>query len=305
MYDTIIIGGGPAGLTAGLYAARAGLKTLLIESGLVGGQATTTDLLMNYPGFPDGVGGPELMMQFQNQAEKLGLNMAYELPQRAELHADPKRIHAKGGVFEAKTVVLAMGASRRPLGIPGEQMLIGRGISYCATCDGALYAGKRVGVVGGGDTAVEDALYLANRSDVLLIHRRDQLRAAGPEASALLKHPRVEIAWNSAVRAAQIEGGGLSVAIADVHTGAERTERLAALFVAIGTVPNTDLARGQIELDPDGYIPAAEDCLTSIPGVFAAGDLRKKPLRQVVTAVSDGAVAATMAARHIAAGEGR
>lgn len=297
MYDVIIVGGGPAGLTAGIYAQRAGLHALLIEKEFIGGQAATTDLLMNYPGFPDGIGGPELMMQFEAQATKLGLRIEYALPESIDLLSEYKRVLLHGKPVEAKTMILAMGASRRPLGLSNERTLLGQGLSYCATCDGAFYAGKRVAVIGGGNSAVEDALYLAQRSDVLLIHRREQLRAGGTEADTLLKHPRIQPSWNSVVRSVEKQGSTLIISIEDVYSGAIRNECVAALFVAIGTIPNTSILNGQLALDAEGYIPATEDTLTSIPAVFAAGDIRKKPLRQVATAVSDGAVAAAMATR--------
>ncbi len=301
MYDVLIVGGGPSGLTAGLYAVRAGLSALLLERELIGGQASTTDLLMNYPGFPDGVGGPELMMRFQEQAEKLGLEIRYERPDALEVQGAIKRAITREGQYEARSVILSMGASRKPLGIENETRLTGRGISYCATCDGALYAGRRVAVVGGGYSAVEDALYLAQRSDVLLIHRRDRLRAVGAEAEKLLSNPRVQVAWNSRVSSVEPSDAGLALGITGTN-GDARTEPVAGLFVAIGTTPNTELVKGQLTLDQDGYIPSAEDALTELSGVFAAGDIRKKPLRQVVTAVADGAVAASAAVKFLQGG---
>ncbi len=302
MYDTIIVGGGPAGLAAGLYAVRAGLSAVLLERELIGGQASTTDRLENYPGFPGGIGGPELMMQFERQATELGLQIRYERTDSLSLDGPVKRAATNAGAYEARTVILAMGASRRPLGIENEQQLLGRGISYCATCDGAFYIDKRVAVVGGGDSAAEDALYLAQRSDVLLIHRRGELRVQGKQAEALLKHPRVRFAWNSVVRSAAAAEGGLLVSVEDVKSGQKRAESVAGLFVAIGTDPNTQLIKELLALDSQNYIRAGEDTRTCLPGVFAAGDLRTKPLKQVVTAVSDGAVAATMAARYVMEG---
>lgn len=302
LYDLVIIGGGPAGLGAGLYAVRAGLKALLVERELIGGQASTTDAIHNYPGFPGGIGGPELMMQFEAQASGLGLEIGYESATSALLDDPVKRIDLGGRIVEARTVILAMGASRRKLGIENELALTGRGISYCATCDGAFYANRRVAVVGGGNSAVEDALYLAQRSDVLLIHRRDELRAMGQGAKALLSHPRVQFAWHTGVQAVDPIDGGLQLTLIDTITGQPRTETVAGLFVAIGTVPNTDLVKGQLALDGEGYIPASEDTGTELPGVFAAGDIRQKPLRQVATAVGDGAVAATMAAKYLIEG---
>lgn len=294
-YDVMIIGGGPAGLTAGLYAARAGLNAILLEQMFVGGQASTTDKLENYPGFPDGIGGPELMMQFEQQATNAGLEIRYEPAESLELTGDIKRAHTAGGVVEAKTAILCMGAGRRMLGVPGEERFTGRGVSYCATCDGALYKGKRVAVVGGGDTAMEDALYLARLCEkVTLIHRRDQLRAVGHRANAVLNNEKIDVLYESRVEAIEAAEGGVKLRL-----NGERELEVSALFVAIGTKPESALAAGQTELDAEGYVKAGEDTKTSLPGVFVAGDLRKKPLRQVVTAASDGAVAANQALEYL------
>ncbi len=297
LYDVMIIGGGPAGLTAGLYAARAGLKAVLLEQMFVGGQASTTDKLENYPGFPDGIGGPELMMQFEQQAVNAGLEIRYEPAEKLELEGEIKRAHTAGGMIEAKTAILCMGAGRRMLGVPGEEKLTGRGVSYCATCDGALHRGKAVAVVGGGDTAMEDALYLARICErVTLIHRRDQLRAVGHRAKAVLANEKIEILYSSRIEGIEQAEAGVRLNLND-----ERTLDVSALFVAIGTKPESGLVEGQVELTEDGYVAAGEDTKTSVPGVYAAGDLRKKPLRQVVTAASDGAVAAYQAAEYIQA----
>ena len=295
IYDVMIIGGGPAGLTAGLYAARAGLKAVLLEKMFVGGQASTTDQLENYPGFPDGIGGPELMMQFEQQAVNMGLEVRYEPAESLELAGEIKRARTMSGEIEARTVILCMGAGRSLLGVPGEQELTGRGISYCATCDGALHRGRHVAVVGGGDTAMEDALYLARICEkVTLIHRRDQLRAVGRQADAVRADGKIEILYNSRVE--QVEKAEQGVTL---HLNDGRTLDVSAVFVAIGTRPESALIHGQVELTPDGFIRAGEDTKTSVPGVFVAGDLRKKPLRQVVTAASDGAVAAYEALNYL------
>lgn len=295
LYDVMIIGGGPAGLTAGLYAARAGLKAILLEQMFAGGQASTTDKLDNYPGFPDGIGGPELMMQFEQQAMNAGLEIRYEPAESLELAGEIKRAHAMSGVIEAKTAILCMGAGRSLLGAPGEQELTGRGVSYCATCDGALYKGKQVAVVGGGDTAMEDALYLARVCEkVTLIHRRDQLRAIGLQADAVRNHDKIEILYNTQVEKIEKAETGILLRL-----NGERELSVHGVFIAIGTRPETALIAGQVETDRAGFILAGEDTHTSLPGVFAAGDLRKKPLRQVVTAASDGAVAAYEAAHYI------
>ena len=295
LYDVMIIGGGPAGLTAGLYAARAGLNAVLLEQMFVGGQASTTDKLENYPGFPEGIGGPELMMQFEQQAVNAGLEIRYEPAEKLELAGDIKRAQIMSGVIEAKSAILCMGAGRRLLGVPGEEKLTGRGVSYCANCDGALYKGKSVAVVGGGDTAMEDALYLARICEkVTLIHRRDQLRAVGHRARAVLSNEKIEVLYDSRVEAVEAAEGGVKLKL-----NGERELNVSAVFVAIGTKPESALVRDQVELTEDGYVKAGEDTKTSVPGVFVAGDLRKKPLRQVVTAASDGAVAAYQAVEYI------
>lgn len=292
-----IIGGGPAGLTAGLYGARAGLETVLFEAGFPGGQASTTDALHNYPGFPGGIGGPELMSSFMQQAEEAGMQTEYAGVNSLSLSAERKIITTEtGNQFEADAVILCMGAKARKLDIPGEEMNIGRGVSYCATCDGALYRDKDVVIVGGGNTAVEDGLYLARTcKSVTLIHRRDELRAAGHDVERLKALPNVRFLLKETVASIEHSDGRLLLQL-----GSGDTLSADGLFVAVGTVPQTELVAGQVSLTEQGYISAGEDTLTSIPGVFAAGDIRVKPLRQVITAASDGAVAATAAAAYIA-----
>lgn len=285
MYDVLIIGGGAAGMTAGLYAARAGLKALIIEKGFAGGQASTTNWIENYPGFPEGIGGPELMMKFQEQAERAGCEFAWEDVEKAELKGEIKRVNG----YEGRAVIIATGAERRKLGVPGEDMNVGRGVSYCATCDGAFYKNKTVAVIGGGNTAVEDALYLSRFAEkVYLIHRRSELRARG----SAVERARSAAEFLLDKRAARFDrnGSGLDIIFED-------GERLSVdgIFIAVGTQPITGPFRGQVEMDAAGYIAAGEECRTSVPGVFCAGDCRTKPLRQVVTAASDGAVAANAA----------
>ncbi len=288
MYDVVIIGGGPAGLTAGLYAARAGLKAVLLEQMFAGGQASTTDRLENYPGFPGGIGGPELMMRFEQQAQEYGLEIRYDTVEALELAGEVKRARLSSGAVEARAAILCMGASRRTLNVPGEAELTGRGVSYCATCDGALYKGKEVAVVGGGDTAMEDALYLARLcGKVTLIHRRGELRASGTRADALRREANVDILYHSQVERIEKAENGIRL-----HLNQGRELAVSALFVAIGTQPETALLEGMGLTDEAGYVQAAEDTRTALPRVYAAGDLRKKPLRQVITAAADGAVAA-------------
>lgn len=296
VYDVMIIGGGPAGMTAGLYAARAGLKAVMLEQMFVGGQASTTDQLHNYPGFPDGIGGPELMMLFEQQAINMGLEIIYDGVESLSLQGDIKTAQTfASGEISAKTAILCMGAERQLLGAPGEQKLTGRGVSYCATCDGAFYRGKTVAVVGGGDTAMEDALYLAGICEkVIVIHRRDKLRAVGRQADAVRAHEKVEIMYNTRVERIDQAEKGLMLTLND-----DRTLNVDGLFVAIGTRPKSDLVKGQVETDAAGFVLAGEDTASSIPGVYAAGDLRRKPLRQVITAAADGAVAAYEAQKYL------
>lgn len=289
MHDLIIIGGGPAGLTAGIYAARAGLDVIVIEKGFAGGQASTTNLIENYPGFPEGMGGPELMMRFQEQAERWGCTFAYDEVRNVELSGEIKR----AGDYEARAAIIAAGAVPRKLGVPGEEMYTGRGVSYCATCDGAFYKGREVAVIGGGDTAVEDVLYLSKfASKVYLIHRRNELRAKGKAAEKALEN--CEFMGGRIVSAFEREEGRIRI----VFEGGESL-MVDGAFIAAGTQPGTDIFRGKLDMDEGGYIIAGEDCKTSVDGVFCAGDCRKKPLRQVVTAASDGAVAASMAVKWL------
>lgn len=299
IWDVMIIGGGPAGMTAGIYAMRAGLSALLLENEFVGGQASTTDVLGNYPGFPEGVGGPELMMKFEEQASSLGLEIAYEGVTELKLAGEIKHVYTQSRMLEARSVILCMGAKRRKLNVPGEEEFIGRGVSYCATCDGALYRGKSVAVIGGGNTAAEDALYLAAQSKVTLIHRRDELRAESHQAELIYNHSGIEKLWDTVVLAIEKAESGLTVRVKNLKTGEVTSRTFAACFVAVGTEPSSILVRNQLNLDAEGYIVANEDTQTTLSGVFAAGDIRTKPLKQVVTAVADGAVAATMAARYL------
>lgn len=297
MYDVAIIGGGPAGLTAGLYAARAGWKTVLLERGLPGGQAATTDRLENYPGFPEGIGGPELMMAFADQAARFGMETRYTGVSKI----DPglKRLTLDdGSEIAARALIVALGATPRKLGVPGEAENIGRGVSYCATCDGAFYRGKRVAVVGGGDTAVEDALYLSRFAHVTLIHRRARLRAMGAQVEKLRADENVDMLLCATVSGIERAEDGLVL-----HLSTGRELAVDGVFVAVGVEPQTGLVADVLALDEAGYILAGEDTKTSVSGIFAAGDCRKKPLRQVSTAVGDGATAAYMASAYLEAAE--
>ena len=293
LYDVIVIGGGPGGYTAALYAARANLSVAILEKLSPGGQMGTTDVIDNYPGFPQCVNGFELAMQMKEGAERFGAQTQLAEVTQVELAGQVKTVHTSGGDYQARTVVLATGAHPRELGLPGERELRGRGVSYCATCDGMFYRGKTVVVVGGSNTAVSDVLYLSRLCEkVYLVHRRDTLRASKVYLDPLQKAENVEFVWDSEVKQLLRDQAVTGVRVRNKKTGKERDIPCGGVFVAVGYLPNTELYRGQVELDEAGYVLADETTQTNLPGVFAVGDLRKKPLRQVVTAASDGAVAA-------------
>ncbi len=295
-FDIIIIGGGPAGYTAALYGARAGRSVLLLEKLAPGGQMGTTDLIDNYPGFPQGVKGFQLAMDMKAGAERFGAQTKLEAVTALELAGDVKTVHTKKDGYEARAVILATGAQPRELGLPQERALRGRGVSYCATCDGMFYRGKDVAIIGGGNTAVADALYLSKLCGrVYLIHRRDKLRAPDSQRTLLEQAGNVEFLWNSRAEKLLYAERLTGLKTVRVDTGESRTLDCAGVFVAVGQVPETSLLAGQVELDEAGYVVAGENCQTNLPGVFAAGDLRQKPLRQIITAAADGAVAAQMA----------
>lgn len=300
-YDIVIIGGGPAGYTAALYCARAALSTLVLEAYSPGGQMGTTDLIDNYPGFAEGVGGYDLAVAMNKQAERFGSVSAFEKVQFVDFESQPKKISAQGGtIYEAGAVIIATGASPRELGLSGERALRGKGVSYCATCDGAFYRGKTVVVVGGGNTAAADAVLLSKIcKKVFLVHRRGALRASKVYLKPLESCANLEFVWDSAVQEIFGEEKVAGVGVKNLKTGESRRIDCDGIFVAVGATPNTELFRGKLALDASGYVTADESTKTSVPGVFAAGDVREKPLRQIVTAVSDGAVAAHMAEEYL------
>lgn len=299
-YDMLVIGGGPGGYTAALYGARAGLKTLVLEKLSAGGQMALTAQIDNYPGFPDGVDGFELAYSMQQQAERYGAETELAEVTGLQLQADPKVVETTEGVYVAKTVVIATGAHPRMLGVPLEQELTGRGVHYCAHCDGMFYRGKTVAVVGGGNSAVADALHLSRLAKkVYLIHRRDRLRSEKIHEHALQEAQNLEFRWNSRVVELLQEGRLTGLRIADVNTGETEELLVDGLFVSIGRQPASALVEGQLVLDEAGYILADETTRTSLPGVFAVGDVRRKALRQIVTAVADGAVAAHFADEYM------
>ena len=299
VYDILIIGGGPAGYTAALYGARSGFATAVLEKLSPGGQMATTSDVENYPGFPGVVDGFELGERMQEGAEKAGAETFFAEVSKVDLLADPKVVETSEGTFLGRTVILATGAHPRKLGIPQEEALVNRGVAYCATCDGNFYKDKVVVANGGGNTAVGDALYLAKlASKVYLVHRRDTLRAT-PIYLQRLKDAGVEIIWNSVVSGLQADKKLTGVELTDVKTGEKRVLPADGLFVAIGQLPESSLAAGQVATDKAGYILAGEDTKTSVPGVFAVGDVRTKAVRQIITAAADGAVAIHYAEEYL------
>ena len=302
IYDMVIIGGGPGGYTAALYAARAGLSVVVLEKLSAGGQMALSHQIDNYPGFPDGIDGFTLGEQMQQGAERFGAETELAEVYSLDLKADPKVIDTSEGIFYGRTVVYAAGAGPRNLGIPGEQEMIGRGIHYCAACDGMFHRGKTVAIVGGGNSAVAEALILSRiAKKVILIHRRDSLRAEKIYHAQLEKAPNVEFRWDSTVEELLGEEKLSSIRIRNLKSGEVTEEPVDGLFVSIGRKPNTDLLAGQLELDSAGYIVADESTRTGVPGVFAVGDIRTKALRQIVTAAADGAVAVHYAEEYLAA----
>ena len=303
VFDMIIIGGGPAGYTAALYAARAGLDTLVLERLSAGGQMALTHQIDNYPGFEDGIDGFSLADKMKKQAERFGAKSKTAEVVRLDLTAEPKRIETASEIFLSRTVVLATGANPRELGVEKESELVGRGVAYCAACDGMFYRGKTVIVVGGGNAAVADALLLSRIAEkVILVHRRDTLRATKIYHEPLMQAENVEFRWNSTVKELLHEAKITGVRLSDMNTGEESTIACDGVFVSVGRKPATEFLGGQVELDGNGYVVAGEDTKTNIPGVFAVGDIRTKELRQIVTAVADGAVAVHEAEKYLAGG---
>ena len=304
VYDMIVVGGGPGGYTAALYAARSGLDTLVLEKLSAGGQMALTEVIDNYPGFEEGIDGFTLAEKMQRQAERFGAKSEYAEVERVDLAASPKVLETSAGVFYGRTVALATGAGPRELGLANEAALTGRGVAYCAACDGMRYRGRTVVVVGGGNSAAGDALALSRvAKKVILVHRRDSLRATKVYHEPLMRAENIEFRWNSAVT--ELLGGDrlTGVRLRDLRTGEETQLDCDGVFISVGRKPATELVQGQLELDRGGYIVADETTKTSLPGVYAVGDVRTKPLRQVVTAVADGAMAVHMAEEYLAGGE--
>lgn len=300
LYDMIITGAGPAGMSAAIYAKRAGLSVLLLEGSFIkGGQVVNTYEVDNYPGLP-GISGMDLADKMKEHMEKAGVESARAKVTSVTLDGDVKVVHTRKAEYRAKTLVLATGAVHRKLEVPGEETFAGMGVSYCATCDGAFFRDKTVAVVGGGDVAVEDAIFLARGcKKVYLIHRRDELRAAKVLQEAVLRTEGVEFCWNETVTGIEGTDQVEKAVLKNVKTGEVRELAVDGVFIAVGITPDTDYVRGVVELDKSGYVIAGEDGKTSVPGIFAAGDIRTKQLRQIVTAVADGANCVTSAEEYL------
>jgi thioredoxin reductase (NADPH) len=299
-YDLLIAGGGPAGLTAGIYATRGGLHTVLIEKMVPGGQAASTFLIENYPGFPEGVPGPELSQAMENQAKRFGLEIISGTIEKLHSKDHLWEITQEGRKFISKAVIVATGVNQVKLGIPGEEELTGKGVSYCATCDGPFFRGQDIGVVGGGDSAVDEALYLtrfANR--VYLIHRRNALRAEKIIQERAFRNEKIKILWDTVVTKVLGETGVEGMELRNVKTGEMQILKASGVFFYVGLRPNAEFLRGIVKMDGQGYVITDDHMATSAPGIFAAGDVRQKLLRQVTTAVGDGATAAFAAERYI------
>ena len=289
MYDVLVIGAGPAGMTAAIYAARAGYNTAMVEVGVPGGQAATTEIIENYPGFPQGVAGPDLMYKFFEQTQTFGVEMLYGYVEKLECEGEVKKVKVGDNVYESKAVVIASGAKPRTLGVANEDRMRGRGVSYCATCDGFFFKDKDVLVVGGGDTAVEEAMYLTKMcASVTLIHRRDQLRANRTAQNRALANEKLKIIYNTTLEEIIGEDKVTAVKLKNKITGEETILEINGIFIFAGYLPNNDFFPAELEVDKNGYVLTDEKMQTNIPGVFAVGDVRKKALRQVTTAVGDG-----------------
>ena len=300
IYEVIIIGGGPGGLTAGLYTSRARLRTLLIESALFGGQMTTTELIENYPGFPQGVTGDELSRLMEDQAKKFGMETAAQEVINVSLEGDVKVIQTYESTYRCEALIVCTGTEYRKLGVPGEKEFAGKGVSYCATCDGAFFRDSQIVVVGGGDSALTEALFLTKfAKELIIIHRRDALRGTRIYQERALASPKIKFFWNSIVQ--EIKGDSLvrSIIVKNVKTGEIKELETEGVFLFVGLVPRTQFLKGVVQMDEGGYILTNEHCETSAKGIFAVGDCRKKLLRQIATAVGDGATAAFAAEKFL------
>lgn len=300
-YEVIILGAGPAGLTAGIYAVRSRLKTVVLEKSVPGGQIVNTEKIENYPGFPEGIGGAELMERLEEQAVKLGVEIRSLMEAKAlEVKSELKMVHTNQGKIEGKAVIIATGASPVKLGVPGEAKLTGRGVSYCATCDGAFFKDKKVLVVGGGNSAIEEAIFLTRfASQVLVVHRRDQLRAVKILQERAMANPKIKFIWDSHLDEVKGKEKVEAAVIRNKLTQEKETIPIDGVFIYVGVHPNTDFLPPSIQLDDRGFIVTDENLSVGLPGVFAAGDVRSNQLKQVVVAVGEGALAAHLAEKHL------
>jgi thioredoxin reductase (NADPH) len=299
-YQLIIVGGGPAGLTAGMYAARARLRTLLLERAVPGGQITNAEVVENFPGFPQGVSGAELGSLMEQQATKQGLGIVMARAEKVELRGGEKVVSTGEAQYRARALVIASGSEHSKLGVPGEEEFRGRGVSYCATCDGAFFGDQVVAVVGGGNVALNDALFLTRfATKVIVIHRRDQLRATKILQERAFAQPKIQFLWDTVVESITGDSQVRELRLRNVKSGKESTLGVSGVFVAVGLRPNTGYLRGLLALDPGGFIPVNGQMQTELPGVFAAGDVRAGSARQAVSAAGDGAVAAIAAERYL------
>ncbi len=299
-YELVIIGGGPAGLTAGLYAARGGLNVILIEKIVPGGQVIITDWIENYPGFPEGLSGPDLVQKMTEQVKRFDLNIENNEVVSVDFSEPVKKITLNDKTITSHTIIIATGASPKKLGVPGEDIFYGKGISSCATCDGPFFKDGVVAAVGGGDTAVQESLFLTKfAKKVYLIHRRDKLRAAAILQKRALANEKIEMIWDSVLTDISGLTNVENIALQNVKTGDKTQLSVDGCFIWVGTIPNTQFLADSVKLDEHGFIIAGLDAETSVPGVFAAGDVRNTPLRQIATAVGDGAIAAISAENYI------
>jgi len=299
-YDLVIIGGGPAGLTAGLYASRAKLNAVLFERLMPGGQVLVTDLVENYPGFPEGISGSDLVQKMADQAKKFGLVIESDEVVSLDLAGEIKTIKFSNRTVTAKAVIIATGASPRRLNVPGEDVFYGRGVSFCATCDGPFFRDKIVVAAGGGDTAVQESIFLTKfAKKVYLIHRRDQLRATKILQERAFANDKIEFVWDSAVTSISGSDGVEKVTVKNLKSGNTRDLAADGVFVWIGILPNTEFLKNAVKTDQSGFIITDSNMQTSVPGVFAAGDVRNTPLRQIATAIGDAAIAAISAEHYI------
>lgn len=298
--DVIILGGGPAGLTAGIYAGRNLWKTLIIEKALIGGNAALTEKIDNYPGFPEGITGEELVKRMEAQAKKFGSKILESDILSIKIDGIWKIVETTNGTFKAPTLIIATGTRPKKLEVPGEKEFTGKGVSYCAVCDGAFFTGKNVAVIGGGDSAVEEAIYLTKfAQEVTIIHRREALRAEKINQQRAFSNPKIKFLWNHIVKAIEGDRKVERLILEDLKTKEVKTFPVDGVFIYIGLIPNTELFKGILNLDQNGFIITDEKMHTSIPGIYAAGDVRGKVLRQIVTAVSDGAIAGMEASKFL------